>query len=51
MELSKKVIPMECCICGSYFYHMMMLGNLKYEVNSEIKTHIDKEDIVTALFT
>ena len=29
---------------------MMMLGNLKYEVNSEIKAHIEEEDIVTALF-
>lgn len=50
MELSKKVIPMECRICGSCFNHMTMLGNLKYEVNSEIKAHIDEEDIVTALF-
>ena len=49
LDLSKRVIPIECRISNSCFTHMTLLGNLK-DQNDNRHIHTDDDDIITGLF-
>ena len=49
LKKSKKVIPLSCRIADTFFTQMGIIGNLK-ENGDYVSKHMDKEDLVTALF-
>ena len=50
LTLSKKVIPIDCRICGSCFNHMTLLGKCSFEKGASAVPNRDGKDIRTALF-
>ena len=48
MVLSEKKIPLSCRICGTFFTHISILGDMEFE-ESCIPPHFDTGDIITAV--
>ena len=49
MNESKKVLPSSCQIADTFFTHMSIIGYLN-ENGDYLSKHMDKKDLVTALF-